>query len=83
MIKGIQREHIIIVFIMLLLSLLIIGGIIVVLDFLNKPIEYEVVEHPQMEKIKKEMARHGISVAECNGDDCWFYRDGKKVRLIY
>lgn len=36
---------------------------------------------PEMAKLKKLMRKHGISVAECEGSDCYFIRDGKRCAL--
>jgi hypothetical protein len=33
------------------------------------------------EYIKQRMKYHGISGCECDGNQCWFYREGVKCRL--
>jgi hypothetical protein len=32
-------------------------------------------------EIIKKMKHHGTPIAECKGNDCWFYRGGRKVNL--
>jgi hypothetical protein len=45
---------------------------------------YERINKPSgvvSEAVKLKMKRHGIQVAECVGDKCFFIRDGKRCRL--
>ena len=69
----------------ILISLLIILTAFVSVFIYDKltvvqPIRHILVDQdgPQMKKIKKEMAKHGISVAECYNDQCYFQRNGKQ-----
>jgi len=69
----------------ILISLLIILTAFVSVFIYDKltvvqPIRHILVDQdgPQMKKIKKEMAKHGISVVECYNDQCHFNRNGKK-----
>jgi len=33
------------------------------------------------EQEKKQMRYHGTQTTICNGTECWFYRDGKKIKM--
>jgi hypothetical protein len=57
--------------------------LILMLAFLNAYNQPAKVDYSQsdMGYYTERLEFHGIWIAECDGDGCWFERDGEKCRL--
>lgn len=63
---------------LILVFFLVIGTFgltLFILEKINKP------DRAVSQAVKDRMKYHGIYYAECDGDKCYFYCKGKKVRL--
>ncbi len=68
----------------LLLAFVILAALVLyvwLLHLILSPRDYASFTAEEQAYIARRMKYHGTKEATCAGTACWFYRDGKKIRL--